>query len=99
MDLTGIAEIASARCVRAKAAVRLGRAEEGERLALEATDLIDQTDFRIDRADARMDLTEVVLAGRRDDAARVLAEAQRLHEQKGNIVSAERVAPWWPTSW
>jgi len=61
--------------------------------------LIDQTDFLIDRAEARMDLAEVLsLAGRQDEAARVLVEARQLHEQKGNVVSAERVAPWWPTS-
>lgn len=99
LDPTGIAEVASARCARAKAAARLGRAEEGERLAHEAVALIDQTDFLIDRADARTDLAEVLcLTGRSEEAAELLAEARRLHEQQGNMVSAKREAPCRPIS-
>jgi hypothetical protein len=65
--------------------------EEGERLAREAEALTDQTDFPVDRADARMYLAEVLLlAGRHDEAAEVLQDALRLHEHKGNLVSAER---------
>jgi tetratricopeptide (TPR) repeat protein len=91
LDPTSIAEFSLARRVRAKAVARLGQLEEGERLAREAVALIDQTDFPIDRADARMDLAEVlVLAGPPDEAAEVLQDALRLHEQKGNLVSAER---------
>jgi hypothetical protein len=38
-----------------------------------------------------MALAEVLLAaGRSDQAAHALQEALRLHEQKGNLVSAER---------
>jgi thioredoxin-like negative regulator of GroEL len=65
--------------------------EEGELLARQAVALIDQTEFPVDRADMRMDLAEVLrLAGRPDEAAQALMEALRLHEQKGNLVSAER---------
>jgi tetratricopeptide (TPR) repeat protein len=91
LDPTSVAEVALARCARAKAIAQLGRVEEGERLAREAAALIDQTEFLVDRADARMDLAEVLqVAGRYDEAAQVLKEALRLHEEKGNLVSAER---------
>jgi class 3 adenylate cyclase/tetratricopeptide (TPR) repeat protein len=91
LDPTGIAEIALARGARAKAVAELGRAEEGERLGREAVALIDRTEFLIDRADTRMDLAEVLqLSGRLDEAADLLAEAEQLHEQKGNDVSAVR---------
>jgi class 3 adenylate cyclase/tetratricopeptide (TPR) repeat protein len=92
LDPTGIAEIALARCVRARAAASRGRPEEGERLAREGLALIDRTDFLIDRADARTHLVAVLAAaGRADEAGRTLEEALRLHEEKGNVVSAERV--------
>jgi tetratricopeptide (TPR) repeat protein len=90
-DPTAPVEVATARGTRAKAVARLGRTDEGERLAREAVALIDRTDFPIDRADARMDLADVLLlAGRPDEAAQVLEEALQLHKQKGNLVSAER---------
>jgi len=58
---------------------------------LNAVALIDGTDFLLDRADARMDLAEVLrLAGRSDEAAQPMEEALRLYEEKGNLVSAER---------
>jgi tetratricopeptide (TPR) repeat protein len=91
LDPTGVAERASAWCTRARSAANLGRVEEGERLAREGIETIDRTDFLIDRADARMDLAEVLrLAGRRGEAVAALEEAQRLHEEKGNLVSVER---------
>jgi class 3 adenylate cyclase/tetratricopeptide (TPR) repeat protein len=91
LDPTGVAEIASARCARAKAVAHLGRPEEGERLAREGVALVDRTDFLVDRGEARIDLAEVLrVAGRGGDGAPLLAEAERLHEQKGNLVSAKR---------
>jgi hypothetical protein len=43
------------------------------------------------RADKLMDLTEVVgLAGRREEAAALVAEALRLYEQKGALVSSRQ---------
>jgi class 3 adenylate cyclase/tetratricopeptide (TPR) repeat protein len=93
LDPTGIAEIASARCTRGKAAASLGRVDEGIGLARAGLEMIDSTDFLLDRADARVDLGEVLrLAGRDDDADALLDEARRLHEQKGNSVSAARAA-------
>ncbi len=91
LDPTGIAEIASARCTRGKAAANLGRLREGEELVRSGVELIDTTDFLLDRADARLDLADVQrLVGRDDEAGAALAEARRLHEQKGNVVSARR---------
>ena len=93
LDPTGIAEIASARCTRGKAAASLGRVDEGVRLARAGLEMIDSTDFLLDRADARMDLAEVLrLAGRGEEADALLDEARLLHEQKGNAVSAARAA-------
>jgi tetratricopeptide (TPR) repeat protein len=93
LDPTGFVEIASARCTRGRAAASLGRIDEGVRLAGAGLELIDSTDFLLDRADARVDLGEVLrLAGREDEADALLDEARRLHEQKGNTVSAARAA-------
>ncbi|MDP9259901.1 MAG: hypothetical protein M3Q31_25585 [Actinomycetota bacterium] len=92
LDPTGIAEIASARCARARAVAGLGRPDEGERLAREAVAQIDRTDFLIDRADARVDLAEVLrLGGSLEESASILREARELNELKGNIVSSEKV--------
>jgi tetratricopeptide (TPR) repeat protein len=92
LDPFAIGMVTVALCARAKAVARLGRADEGEQLARKAVALIDQTDFLIDRGDARMDLAEVLhLSGRFDEARELLREALQLHEQKGNLVSAERV--------
>ena len=93
LDPTGFAEIASARCTRGRAAASLGRIDEGVGLASAGLEMIDSTDFLLDRADARVDLGEVLrLAGREDEADALLDEARRLHEQKGNTVSAARAA-------
>jgi class 3 adenylate cyclase/tetratricopeptide (TPR) repeat protein len=93
LDPTGIAEIASARCTRGRAAASLGRVDEGVRLARAGLEMIDATDFLLDRADARVDLGEVLrLAGHDEEADGLLDEARRLHEQKGNTVSAARAA-------
>ena len=92
LDPTGIAEIASAQCARAQAAARLGRPDEGERLARGAVAQIDRTDFLMDRADARVDLAEVLrLGGGLEESVSILREARELNELKGNIVSAEKV--------
>jgi class 3 adenylate cyclase/tetratricopeptide (TPR) repeat protein len=91
LDPTAILEVASARGSRARSRARLGRPEEAERLAREAVTLVEQTDFPIDRAEARMSLAEVLrLGGRFEEAADLVDEALRLYEQKGNLVSAER---------
>jgi class 3 adenylate cyclase/tetratricopeptide (TPR) repeat protein len=91
LDPTSVAEVANARWARARAVAGLGRAMEGERLAREAVALIDRTEYLVDRAEARMGLAEVLLAASRPkEASEVLQDALRMHEQKGNVVSAER---------
>jgi class 3 adenylate cyclase/tetratricopeptide (TPR) repeat protein len=93
LDPTGIVEIASARCTRGRAAASLGRLEEGVALARAGLETVDSTEFLLDRADARVDLGEVLrLAGRDEEADGLLEEARRLHEEKGNAVSAARAA-------
>ncbi|MDQ2980866.1 MAG: AAA family ATPase [Actinomycetota bacterium] len=77
------------RSARAKVLARQGDVDEGLRLAREAVAIVAQTDWLNLRGDALLDLAEVLdLAERLDEAAPVIAEALRLYEQKGNIVSA-----------
>jgi ATP/maltotriose-dependent transcriptional regulator MalT len=77
--------------VRAKLAARRGELERAETLAREAVSLAEQTDYLVFRADAFLDLAEVLrLAGRLNEAEGALCEALRLHEQKGNVVAAAK---------
>ena len=78
------------RSVRAKLLARRGE-PKAEALAREAVALAAETDFLVLRADALMDLAEVLrVAGRGDEAARCVEQALELYEQKGNVVGAER---------
>jgi class 3 adenylate cyclase/tetratricopeptide (TPR) repeat protein len=80
------------RRVRAKLLARRGEVEEAEQLAREATARAALTDLLEDRAQAVADLAEVLrLGGRREEAATALEEAIHLHEQKGNVVAAEKL--------
>jgi tetratricopeptide (TPR) repeat protein len=80
------------RRVRAKLLARQGDDQEAERLAREATERAALTDLLDDRAQALADLAEVLgLGGRPEESAAVLEEAIDLHEQKGNVVAAERL--------
>jgi tetratricopeptide (TPR) repeat protein len=91
INTNDIARVALARGVCAKVHARLSRLAEGERMAREAVALLEATDLLISRADALMDLVEVLrLAGRPDEAGPVVEEALRLSERKGNIVAVER---------
>jgi class 3 adenylate cyclase/tetratricopeptide (TPR) repeat protein len=77
------------RSARAKVLARQGDVDEALRLAREAVAIVAQTDWLNPRGDALLDLAEVLdLAERLDEAAPLIAEALRLYEQKGNIVSA-----------
>jgi len=79
------------RSVRAKLLARQGELERAEALAREAVALAAETDFLVLRADALMDLAEVLrAAGRDDEAVPCVEQALELDEQKGNIVGAER---------
>jgi class 3 adenylate cyclase/tetratricopeptide (TPR) repeat protein len=75
------------RSVRAIALARRGDTEEAERLSREAVYQADKTDQLDSRAEARVDLAEVLgLAGRSGEAARELERAVTLYREKGNEV-------------
>jgi class 3 adenylate cyclase/tetratricopeptide (TPR) repeat protein len=81
------------RRVYAKLLARRGDIEDAERLAREAMALAAGTDYLDLRAKAAADLAEVLrLAGRSQEAAAMLKEAIRLHEQKGNLAAAASLA-------
>ena len=71
------------RCVRAKVLARRGEQDEAERIAREAVEIADETDFLQTRADARVALAEVLgLVGQPDASTRALAEASELYRQR-----------------
>jgi ATP/maltotriose-dependent transcriptional regulator MalT len=75
------------RSIRAIVLARRGEAEEAERLAREAVSQVDETDQLDSRAEARVDLAEVLrLGGRGGEAARELGRAIILYREKGNAV-------------
>ena len=76
---------------RARVLAKRGELATAEPLAREAVARVDTTDFLVMRGEARLGLAEVLqAAGRRDEAAAVAEEAQRLFEQKGAVVRAEQ---------
>jgi len=86
-----VASQAGWRYARAKVLARGGRAEEAERLAREAVEIIDATDHLTIRSDARRSLGEtLLLLGQVNEGRRELEQAIRLYEAKGNVVMAER---------
>ena len=77
---------------RARLLLAHGRADEAERLVRAAVALAADTDELDLQAEGRVVLAEALRAGGRpDQAAAALDEALRLYEEKGNLVSAERV--------
>jgi predicted ATPase/class 3 adenylate cyclase len=79
------------RSIRAIALARGGQPEQAERLAREAVYEADSTDQPDSRAEARVDLSEVLLLdGRRGEAARELTRAIALYEEKGNEMAERR---------
>jgi class 3 adenylate cyclase/tetratricopeptide (TPR) repeat protein len=80
------------RSIRAIALARRGDSEEAERLAREAVYQADKTDQLDSRAEARVDLAEVLrLGGRHGEAGRELDRAIAMYKEKGNEI-AERSA-------
>ena len=76
---------------RAEALARRGEDGAAEDLAHEAVALVEPTDALDMRADALVDLAEVLhLVGRNDEPKGILENALQLYEQKGNVVSAAR---------
>jgi hypothetical protein len=81
------------RRVRAKILARRGDLEEASRLAREASARAAVTYLVDDRAQALVDLAEVLrLGGRSKECAAALKEAIHLYEQKRNVVAAQRVS-------
>jgi tetratricopeptide (TPR) repeat protein len=77
------------RGVRARVLAKRRQFEEADALAREAVLLAEATDFVNQRADALMDLSQVLEAFcRRDEADAAASEALRLYELKGNTVAA-----------
>jgi class 3 adenylate cyclase len=78
------------RCVCAKVLARRGDVEAAELLGREAVALAERTDALNQRAQALLDLAEVLRAGGQFAKARQLVgEALELYERKGNLVGAE----------
>jgi predicted ATPase/class 3 adenylate cyclase len=75
------------RSIRAIVLARRGDAEEAERLAREAVYQVDKTDQLDSRAEARVDLAEVLRhGGRHGEATRELDRATKLYREKGDEV-------------
>jgi class 3 adenylate cyclase/tetratricopeptide (TPR) repeat protein len=86
-----VADRVRARGLRAKLLARAGRWAEAEAAAKEALAMTEGSDYLQMRADALMDLGEVLQMGQRpDDAAASVAAALRFYEQKGSTASAAR---------
>ena len=79
------------RAARARVLASRGETEEAVRLAHEAVDSLAGTDDITARAEILVDLAEVLREhGDPAGAAEALAEAVALHEEKGNVLPAER---------
>ena len=82
--------------VRAKVLARKGDSAEAERLVRRAVELLEPTDALISKAEARLDLAEVLqLAGRPGEAAVAAREAAELYAAKGadaGVRTAETLA-------
>jgi ATP/maltotriose-dependent transcriptional regulator MalT len=79
------------RGVRARILARRGDAGRAEAQARAAVELAGPTDLLPIRADALLDLGEVLaLAGRAEEADAVTSQARELLELKGSLVAAER---------
>ncbi|MEA2418727.1 MAG: hypothetical protein QOE60_933, partial [Thermoleophilaceae bacterium] len=98
-ELSGVSEESAAdedvsaqvgwRSVRAKLLARDDRHEQAHALATEAVELAERTDLLTLRAEAYLDLAEVLAAGGRPDAAGAAREtALALYRQKGDVASA-----------
>jgi DNA-binding SARP family transcriptional activator/tetratricopeptide (TPR) repeat protein len=78
------------RSTRAKVFARRGDHTEAERLAREAIEIAEGSDFLLAHADALADLSEVhELAGRKSECVLALEQAIGLHMQKGNLAASE----------
>jgi class 3 adenylate cyclase/tetratricopeptide (TPR) repeat protein len=79
------------RSVRARVLARSGQLDDGMRLAREAVTILSATDILARRAEALIDLAEILeLAGRGADARAALDDAIALLDQKEHHVGLER---------
>ncbi len=77
--------------VRAKVLARRASYADAERLAREAVTLSNSTDMLNERADALVDLAEVLtLARKREEATEALGTAEKLYTKKGYLVAVAR---------
>jgi len=77
------------RALRARVLAHRGELEEAERLALEAVDIVEKTDWHIQRGEAARALGEIMeLAGRTDDARAGYERAVECFERKGAFPDA-----------
>ncbi len=77
------------RATQAKLLADRGELGEAELLAREAVELMDRTDYLVNRGDARISLAYVLRkAGRPIEAAEAAREALDLYERKGDIADA-----------
>ena len=68
---------------------RRGKLDEAERLAHDAVNRSERSDFLNWRGDVLVDLAEVLrTAGKRDEACAAVEQAVALYDQKGNVVAA-----------
>ena len=80
------------RRVRALALAEIGRTSRATVLAVEAVNLMAQTDWLNESAGTLADLSRVYeLAGRKDEARTARKQAGDLYLRKGNVVAARRV--------
>lgn len=83
------------RSIRARVLSRRAQMHEAEALAREAVALAQATDFINYRADALLDLSQVLKASQRvDEAVTSASEGLHLYQLKGNIVSASATRLW-----
>ena len=84
---------ARGRAALAKVFARRGKFEASKRLAREAVELVDPTDFVELKGDVLMDVAEVFrLASRPEEAASAARRARATYEAKGMIVPARETA-------
>jgi class 3 adenylate cyclase/tetratricopeptide (TPR) repeat protein len=82
------------RSVKAKILAHDRRCEQAQALAREAIALIEPTDLLSHRADAMLDLAEVLATcGHTDERERAVHAGLSLYEQKGNAIGAARARP------
>ena len=80
------------RSIRARVLARRGEFEEAERLAREAVEIVDSTDWHLQRGEAAQAVGEVLeLAGRTDEARAAYERAVESFERKGAAPDAEAV--------